>query len=419
MELDKRLGDMRKQIDQLTEKLTQKRTRVNNEIEEEKRDDVSSKIKDMETRLRHLQQEYNKIINIQNMDNEKSRTRIINNYMTNKGDHKFEGDNSKINPKVFIKILKNKIRNLTNKDDIKEMIRDSLDSHALIWFTGKEDEIEDFESFEEHFIKYFWGNNAQTKSRENLYFGKYDTRKGYNMNEYAMKIYSNAKFLDPPIQEEEIIMFLSRHYKPEITETIAIQNIKSIEQLSNYLQRIERNRNCNNTNIRSDNSGHQLNNRGNINNNSYNEIINNQNNRRNNNFHNSYNQNDINWNNNYSRNNNNYNFRNHGNNNSNNYSRYNNQFNNNDNNINNNNNNRYQYNNRNGYTNYRNGNNTNYQQNNYREERREQNQSKEERTRAVNNTRRMQQENRVITMEPEIVTEEVPDQNFVSSTGQM
>ncbi|CAH1102774.1 unnamed protein product [Psylliodes chrysocephalus] len=77
--LDKRLGDMRKQIDhQMIEKLTQTRTKVNNGMKEEKRDDVSRKIKDIETRLRNLQQVYS---TIQDMDNEKSGTRIKNNYI--------------------------------------------------------------------------------------------------------------------------------------------------------------------------------------------------------------------------------------------------------------------------------------------------------------------------------------------------
>lgn len=265
---------------------------------------------------------------------------------------KFEGDANKLHPKIFLQMLKNKIKNIQNMDDIKEIIHANLEGQALLWYNSIVLDINNYEYFEQSFLKYFWGENTQSFVRENLYFGKFDYCRSSNMNYYALRLFTLAKYLDPPMNEEEIVMSIARHYKAEVAETIALQNINKFEQFSSYLLRIERgllHRNYNNTNntytnnynnnrLHNNSNDNNYNNRDTNNrkfNNAYrqtnnynNENYRNHNTHRNNRFNNNYNTRFNNNNNYYNRNNNNnrfnrYNSNNKDNNNGN-YERYNN-----------------------------------------------------------------------------------------------
>lgn len=134
--------------------------------------------------------------------------------------------------------------------DLKEFLRANLTGTALLWLNCKEDQINDFDDFIRLFVNNFWGELKQGKVREKLYFGKFDLQRN-NLSNYALQLYSQVQYLEPSISETEIVMFLSRHYKPEICETIALQNICKFDQLLAYLSRVERNldRNSNNSNF--------------------------------------------------------------------------------------------------------------------------------------------------------------------------
>lgn len=64
-----------------------------------------------------------------------------------------------------------------------------------------------------------------------------------------MQLFSTIKHSQPRIREEEMILLISSYFKCEIAQTIAIQHIKTMEQLSNDLSRIERNTNNNQNSI--------------------------------------------------------------------------------------------------------------------------------------------------------------------------
>lgn len=238
-------------------------------------------------------------------------------------------------------MMLNKVKFIQNMDEMREMIRCSLGGQALLWFNSNIFEIANYKQFESKFLGYFWGENSQSLVREKLYFGKFEYNRSSNLNYYALKLFTLAKFLDPPMREEEIIMSIARHFKSEVAETISLQNINTFDQFSNYLLRMERglgnnrNRNTNtNTYDKIYNNGRFQNNR------NYNINYNQENNRngnsnrfnnvdRNNRFDNNYNNNQYNDNNiNRYNNNNNYNNRYNNNNNYNN-NRYNNNNNNN------------------------------------------------------------------------------------------
>ncbi|KAJ8946979.1 hypothetical protein NQ317_003915 [Molorchus minor] len=158
--------------------------------------------------------------------------------------HKFDGNINKIHPKVFVQIIINKVKhNKNNIEDIKETIRENLEKDALVWFCGKDHEIENIQDFENLFLKQFWGEYAQNSVREKLYFGKFNYNLSNSLNLYALRLYAIAKHLTPAMEESDIVLYISRHFKAEVAENLAIHNIKTMDQLSNYLNRIERNMN--------------------------------------------------------------------------------------------------------------------------------------------------------------------------------
>ncbi|XP_057667218.1 uncharacterized protein PF3D7_1120000-like [Diorhabda carinulata] len=153
---------------------------------------------------------------------------------------KFDGNINTIHPKVFMKIVKSKMKGIKDLMEMKIIIRGMLSGHALMWFCNKEEQIIDMEGFETQFLMYFWGEIQQANFRERLYFGKFDYNKNKNLNSYAMQLYNIAQYLEPAMKEEELVLYVGRHFNAEMSETIVLHNIKTMDNMSSYLQRVER-----------------------------------------------------------------------------------------------------------------------------------------------------------------------------------
>jgi hypothetical protein len=237
--------------------------------------------------------------------------------------HKFTGNINNLHPMVFIKSINQRIKEIeegrideeTKLERIKEIMRENLESEALIWFNGIENDVEDYEQLRNRFLQHFWGDNAQLMVRERLYFGKFNPHISNSLTNYALRLYSLAQYLTPKINEQDLVLYISRQFKQEIAETIAMHDIKTMEHMYNYLTRVERNMPSNyqnssnmNRNNFQNSSNHQGNSirYGNRQNDRYQTNFNN--NRNHNNFrqNNHYNQNNGNFNNNFRNNNNNF-----------------------------------------------------------------------------------------------------------------
>ncbi|XP_023312750.1 vicilin-like seed storage protein At2g18540, partial [Anoplophora glabripennis] len=117
---------------------------------------------------------------------------------------KFNGKISVIHPMVFIKSIKNKCKIIHDSEELKQVIRENLEGEANVWFTGKESDIENIKEFEQQFLNQYWGNFNQNMIRERLYFGKYNDKMSNTMTNYALRLYANAKYLTPQLNENEI-----------------------------------------------------------------------------------------------------------------------------------------------------------------------------------------------------------------------
>lgn len=153
---------------------------------------------------------------------------------------KFNGDLRRIHPKVFIKHLKANLKYCYDFEEAKMIIRNFLERDALLWYSSWETKFENWEDFEESFIQYFWGESQQLTFQERLFGGKFRYEGNNNYNQYALEIFNQAQYLEPKIPEENVVLAIAKHFKPEVTEAIVTHNIKKMDQLSTYLKRLER-----------------------------------------------------------------------------------------------------------------------------------------------------------------------------------
>ncbi|KAJ8960355.1 hypothetical protein NQ314_006092 [Rhamnusium bicolor] len=89
----------------------------------------------------------------------------------------FYGDR-RIHPKIFVKNIKEYLETLWEDINVNSYIRNSLKGDAEIWHSIVEDKYETFEEFVEVFLANYWGENHQSKIRENLFNGKYRVNVG-------------------------------------------------------------------------------------------------------------------------------------------------------------------------------------------------------------------------------------------------
>jgi hypothetical protein len=153
---------------------------------------------------------------------------------------KFDGNFQNLHPRAFVETLKNRIKHINNFQDVKDIIRANLIETPLVWFNSQEYTMQKFKDFEEKFLQYFWGEVSQADFRETLYFGKFDYNQSSDLVSYALRLFSIAQHLEPPIREEEIILNIARHYKTDVVESTTVHNIKTFEQFINFITRIQR-----------------------------------------------------------------------------------------------------------------------------------------------------------------------------------
>uniref|UniRef100_A0A6P7FA91 GATA zinc finger domain-containing protein 14-like n=1 Tax=Diabrotica virgifera virgifera TaxID=50390 RepID=A0A6P7FA91_DIAVI len=160
--------------------------------------------------------------------------------LTNETGIKFSGNIKNLHPRVYINSLKHKLRSVNNINDIKDYIRMTLSDNAATWFASIENDLDNLQTFENKFLNYYWGELEQARFREVLYFGKYNRNLSLNMVDYALKLITVAKYLEPPLREDETVLNVSRHFDADVVQTVTVQNIQTVDSFINFIQRVQR-----------------------------------------------------------------------------------------------------------------------------------------------------------------------------------
>lgn len=87
---------------------------------------------------------------------------------------------------------------------------------------------------------------AQAKFRQDLYLLRFQDHvnetkeKGpISMAEYAMGMARNAKALDPPMSDQEIVVALKDHFDRDVSRELRPSSIHNVEQLIDTLEVVE------------------------------------------------------------------------------------------------------------------------------------------------------------------------------------
>lgn len=114
-----------------------------------------------------------------------------------------------------------------------------MKEQAQTWY-----ETQDFVSIseaKESFLIYYWSDEAQARLCEKLYTGRYvsDGSNKLSMSEYAQSLVRQAKLLEPPMSDHEIIRCLKRHFSADVARKIRPGTVTNISDLSRILDDIK------------------------------------------------------------------------------------------------------------------------------------------------------------------------------------
>ncbi|XP_050516222.1 GATA zinc finger domain-containing protein 4-like [Diabrotica virgifera virgifera] len=200
---------------------------------EEKLDDMLQNIQTNNHQIRNVEQRIEDISQIRDIGRP-----YLN--LTNETGIKFSGNIKNLHPRVYINSLKHKLRSVNNINDIKDYIRMTLSDNAATWFASIENDLDNLQTFENKFLNYYWGELEQARFREVLYFGKYNRNVSLNTVDYALKLITVAKYLEPPLREDETVLNVSRHFDADVVQTVTVQNIQTVDSFINFIQRVQR-----------------------------------------------------------------------------------------------------------------------------------------------------------------------------------
>jgi len=153
-------------------------------------------------------------------------------------DLKYFGRTDRQNPIKFIKKFE-KIVEYENVGEIDEIyfFARCMRGSASTWFVVREPDTID--EAKELFIQHFWNEEQQARFREEMYTGKYNANGTETMAEYALNVMKQAKCLDPPMSDKEIIRCVKRHFGSNVAREIRPTTVKTVEDFVQLLDEIE------------------------------------------------------------------------------------------------------------------------------------------------------------------------------------
>jgi len=147
---------------------------------------------------------------------------------------KFSGRETDLNPVAFLERYENiAIREGVGPAEKLSHFPRCLTGSAASWY-----DTNDFISYEEMkglFLQRFWNESIQTRVRQQIYMGKYDTGRNKTAAEYVLELSRLSKSLDSPMSDKEFIVCISRHFDAETALMIRPGVMKTLSEMVEYL----------------------------------------------------------------------------------------------------------------------------------------------------------------------------------------
>lgn len=115
-----------------------------------------------------------------------------------------------------------------------------LKKQAHSWY-----ELNDFMDIDDaicEFKRKYWGDDGQARFREKMYTAKYNPNFNIRMADYAMEMAKQARLVEPPMSDAEIVRCLKRHFQTDVAREIRPTAVSSVADLVSLLDELDEER---------------------------------------------------------------------------------------------------------------------------------------------------------------------------------
>lgn len=157
---------------------------------------------------------------------------------------KFDGKNN--NPMMFLSKLENYLkfikeqRNVRGQQqplDLEQIFDQALTYSANSWWQIIKHKVNNFTDFSELFTTKYWSDEIQWGIRQRMDTEQYLPSGKLNRTDYFIDRAVILQAMIPSIPEPDIVRTLSRHFGERIRNAVRVQNIKTIQEMEELLNR--------------------------------------------------------------------------------------------------------------------------------------------------------------------------------------
>jgi hypothetical protein len=118
-------------------------------------------------------------------------------------------------------------------------LRSLTDVTAKRWVSAISHSLTDYGQFKVAFVNAFWSPSKQSKVRKSIYQDKYDRQSGLSLSAHFLKYAVQASYLQPKLEDSELISALMSHYPVFVQRNFCTMQIRTTQEAIEFLQRIE------------------------------------------------------------------------------------------------------------------------------------------------------------------------------------
>lgn len=128
---------------------------------------------------------------------------------------RFTGKNNKRNVKEFLETFEQTVEfEKISAEEWKYHLKRCMKEAAYDWWCLRE--FKTYEESKKELIDYFWGEDEQAEFRKRMYLDRYSESNELKMTDYVRKMTREAKLLDPPMLDKEILRCMRRHFNSQV-----------------------------------------------------------------------------------------------------------------------------------------------------------------------------------------------------------
>ena len=111
------------------------------------------------------------------------------------------------------------------------IVKNSLCGSCVAWYDLHIDDTEmTYNDFKAIFKEHYWDIRKQVEIRNKVINGYYNSKRDSSMSEHLMKMSQITKFLEPPIEEWELISLIVGHFPSEIRSVIIVARPNTLKE---------------------------------------------------------------------------------------------------------------------------------------------------------------------------------------------